>query len=86
MFTITGCGSCDKYQLCIPWPYDAKFVVQEKAARVSLRADQLLKQLVQPEEKMKEEVGIFYLHFFYFQFFICLYACCYNIIDNSGHD
>ena len=45
----------------IPWPYNAKSVLQEKAARVSLRADQLLKQLVQPEEKMKEEVGIFYL-------------------------
>ena len=47
--------------------------MQEKAARVSLRADQLLKQLVQPEEKMKEEVGSFL-----FSFFICSGACCYN--------
>ena len=31
--------------------------MQAKAARVSLRADELLKQLVQPEERMKEEVG-----------------------------
>ena len=30
---------------------------QAKAARVSLRADELLKQLVQPEERMKKEVG-----------------------------
>ena len=32
-------------------------VLQAKAARVSLRADELLKQLVQPEERMKKEVG-----------------------------
>ena len=54
--------------------YNAKFVVQEKAARVSLRADQLLKQLVQPEEKMKEEVGGFDLLVLIFIFYlpICL--------------
>ena len=33
-----------------------KMLFQAKAARVSLRADELLKQLVQPEERMKEEV------------------------------
>jgi len=44
----------------LKWGDEVEYIIvkldhKAKAARVSLRADELLKQLVQPEERMKEE-------------------------------